>query len=58
MRSRKFWLAIVGAILPVLNEQFGIGLEPNEVMAAIGAIVAFIGGEAYVDGQRASNGTA
>lgn len=55
--SRKFLMAILAAVLPIINEQFGLGLDTNVVIAAIGGIVAFILGEAHVDAKRAGGST-
>jgi hypothetical protein len=51
--SRKFLMAILAAILPIINSEFNLGLDTNVVIAAIGGIVAFILGEAHVDAKRA-----
>ena len=52
LKSRKFWMAILAVVLPVINEQFNLGLDNSTVIAAIGGLVAFIIGEAHVDAKR------
>lgn len=52
-KSRKFWMAIFAAVLPVVNSQFDIGLDTDAVIAAVAALVAFILGESHVDAKRA-----
>lgn len=54
LKSRKFWLAIFGAVLPIINDTFKIGLNPTEVVAAVAALAAFIIGESAVDAAGAA----
>ncbi len=53
LKSRKLWLAIFGALFPVLNVEFGINLDPNVVFAVLGVVVSGIAGLAHVDGKKA-----
>lgn len=55
--SRKLWMAIFGALLPVLNQEFNLGLNTDTVIASAGAIVAYILGQAHVDAKTAQNMT-
>lgn len=53
--SRKLWMAIFGALLPVLNQYFNLGLNTDTVIASAGAIVAYIIGQAHVDAKVVQN---
>lgn len=48
-------MAILAVVLPVINEQFNIGLDNSTVIAAIGGLVAFILGEAHIDAKKAAD---
>ncbi len=52
-KSRKFILAVVGAILIILNEGLDMGISSETVLAFAGLIAVWISGESYVDGKRA-----
>jgi hypothetical protein len=56
--SRKLWMAIFGALLPVINQEFNLGLNTDTIIASAGAIVAYIIGQAHVDAKTAQNGGA
>jgi uncharacterized membrane protein len=53
--SKKFWLAIIGAIIPVVNKEFNINLDENTIFAVLGVIISAILGIAHVDGKKAAN---
>jgi hypothetical protein len=53
--SRKLWMAIFGALLPVINQEFNLGLNTDTIIASAGAIVAYIIGQAHVDAKTAQN---
>ncbi len=57
LKSRKFWLAIVGAILPILNETFGWSIPTEAILTILGPILAYIFAEAYVDAKAAFSPT-
>jgi len=52
VKSRKFWFALVAAVVPVLNEQLGWNLDTTTVLGIVGSIIAWILGEAYMDGAK------
>jgi hypothetical protein len=54
LKSRKFWLTIVGALIPVINEEFNLHLDANTVLAMIGLFGVAIAGFAHVDGKKAA----
>lgn len=52
LTSRKFWMAVVSALLMVAKD--GLGLElPSETIIALAAVaISYILGESYVDAHR------
>ena len=53
LKSRKFWLTILGAALVVLNETFDLGLSPESQATIVAILISFILGESHVDAKRA-----
>lgn len=52
--SRKFWFALVGALMPILMQAMTGEVGWMEAMAlALTVIVAYIFGQGYVDGKAA-----
>ncbi len=49
MKSRKFLLAVVGALVPILNNTFNLGVTQDQVIAILTPLVAFIGMEGLAD---------
>lgn len=49
LKSRKLWLALAGAVLPVLNDGLGWGLSPETVTMVLLMLGAFIGVEGVAD---------
>lgn len=52
LTSRKFWLAVVSAILVVLNEGLDLGISNETVLAFAGIVITWILGETAVDVKR------
>ena len=48
-RSRKFWLAVLASLIPVLNEALGLHLTPETVTKAYSTLLGLIGVEAVAD---------
>lgn len=55
LKSRKFWFALLGAILPlvaqVMTEEVALA---EALQLSVGILGAYIFGQAYVDGQSAA----
>ena len=51
--SRKFILAVTGAILIVLNDGLDLGIDSDTVIAFAGLLATWIVGESAVDAKRA-----
>jgi len=52
LKSRKLWVAIVSALLIVLNQGLGLNIPADSVLSLAGVIMAYIFGQAYVDGKQ------
>ena len=56
-KSRKFWLALVGALLPIVAQALTSDVAVAEaVTLSVGVLVAYIFGQGYVDGKLAESG--
>lgn len=53
LKSRKFWLTVIGAAIVILNEVFDLGLSAEAQAILAGIIVSFIVSEGVVDAKRA-----
>jgi len=52
--SRKFWMAVVGALAPIALETMSGTIDPaTAIYASTTVIVSYILGQAYTDGQAA-----
>ncbi len=54
--SRKFWMAVVSALLVVANEGLDLKLDGQTILAFAGIVITYILGEAAVDIKRMSAG--
>ena len=54
-KSRKFWMAVVAAILVILNDGLDLGVDSDTVLAFAGLVASWIIGESAVDAKRAGN---
>jgi uncharacterized membrane protein len=51
-KSRKFWMAVVSALLVVANDGLSLGLPAEAVLAVSGVAVSYILGQGLVDARR------
>ena len=51
-KSRKFWMAVVTAILVVLNDGLDLGVDSDTVLAFAGIVATWNIGESAVDATR------
>lgn len=49
MKSRKFLLSVVGALVPVLNSTFNLGVSQEQIITILTPLIAFIGMEGLGD---------
>jgi len=54
LKSRKFWLAIVSAIVVFGNRAFDWGLDEQEVLTIVGSLLSYVLVEGTADAVRAS----
>jgi len=52
LRSRKLWVAIITAFAIFLTEVFGIEIDPENLVVVVLPIIAYILGEAWIDGRK------
>lgn len=53
IKSRKFWFALVGAIMPLVAAAMTEEVAWNEaIMGSVALIMSYIFGQGYVDGQK------
>lgn len=52
--SRKFWMALVSALLVLLNDGFDMNIPSDTILQFVGVIIAYILGQSYVDGRKNS----
>lgn len=54
-KSRKFWFALLGAVLPVVASTLTgeVALE-QAITLSVGILASYILGQGYVDGQSAA----
>lgn len=53
--SRKFVIAFATILFIILTQIVGIQLDEEAYWTIIGAVVAYIFGESYIDGKRTEN---
>ena len=53
--SRKFILALIGAVVAFGNSYYDWGMTTQEVWATITPLLGFIGMEGFADAKRAEN---
>jgi len=52
LKSRKFWFALLGAVLPIIAQYFSSEVELSEALQlSAGVIAAYLFGQGYVDGK-------
>ena len=52
IKSRKFWAAIIAALIPVLNKELNLNLDTTTVLEVVGVITAWILAQAHVDNAK------
>lgn len=58
LKSRKFWFALIGAILPIAAQALTDQIEVAEALQlSIGILVSYILGQGYVDGKAVEGTT-
>ena len=52
LKSRKFWIAVVSAILVVANDGLGLNLDRDTIMTLAGIVISYLLGQSYVDANK------
>lgn len=52
IRSRKFWMALVSAVLVLLNDGFDMNIPSDTIIQFVSVVIAYILGQSYVDGRK------
>lgn len=52
LRSSEFWLALVAAVLPVLNQHLGLGLPVEAILSIAGVAASYILGRSWVKAKQ------
>jgi len=51
-KSKKFWMAIIGALVPAANAAFGFGLSTEAVVTVVGPIMSYVVGQGIADAGK------
>ena len=52
LKSRKFWVAVIGSIVLLVNTTTGLELSVEQTLAVLLPLIAYILGESWVDARR------
>ena len=53
LKSRKFWLALLGAVLPIVASYLTSEVDLDQSIKAASAVLCtYLLGQGYVDGQK------
>lgn len=52
LRSRKFWVAIGGALALILVDGLGVDLDKDSIIAVVGVLSAYLLGQSWVDAKN------
>jgi uncharacterized membrane protein len=51
-KSRKFWLAVITAVLVILNDGLDLNIPKDAIMTVAAIVISWILGESFVDGVK------
>lgn len=52
LKSRKFWVAVVSALLVVANDGMGWSLPSESIMTVAGIVISYLVGQSIVDAKK------
>jgi len=58
LKSRKFWVVVVAAVLTVWTEVTGTEVDPEQLFALAGIIMTWLGFQGWADKSQAASGIA
>lgn len=53
-KSRKFWMAVITAIIVIANDGLGLNLPEESILTLAAVVIGYIVGESYIDGKGVS----
>lgn len=53
--SKKFWFAVIGALVPPVNALFGFDLSIAEISGIVGPLMVYVIGQGIADAGKNSN---
>ena len=58
LKSRKFWFALLGALLPIVGQYFSAEVDlGSAIQLSAGGVIAYLFGQGYVDGKAVEGTT-
>lgn len=51
-RSKKWWTAAIAALVPVINQVTGLGLDAAEIATVVIPLALYVLGEAHADANH------
>lgn len=52
LTSRKFWMALIGAALLLLNQGLDLDIDSNAVLGFAGIVMSYLVSQGWVDGKE------
>ena len=52
LKSRKFWVSTVTAVVMAIAAFTGIELDPEQILAIVLPVMAYLLGQSWVDGKN------
>ena len=52
LKSRKFWVSIITALVMAIAAFTGIELDPEQILAIVLPVMAYLLGQSWVDGKN------
>lgn len=51
IKSSEFWVALLGAAIPVFNHHLGLNIPADAVLGIVAIVISYIAGRSYVKRQ-------
>lgn len=52
LKSRKFWMAVISALILVGNDGLGLNLPAESIMSVAGIVAAYVLGQGLADARK------
>ena len=53
-KRSKFWVAVAGFVVPIINHVFGLSLPIEQVGLAVGSLASYVVGQGISDAVKSS----